>query len=290
MKLPFRAHSSRRRSVPAEQGARRRAAIIAALAVAALLCAGRPARAGTITALLNGTGLDGIINPGADVTINLGDGSTPNIDYHPGVVNWKLLSNNSALPFANNFTTFCIELTQDIAPNTPVTYTLTDLASAPKPGSSKSGGTNGMGATKATEISELWGQYYNSIGTNDVNAAAFQLAIWKIENDWGDSSMSGSNFFTSGNFRATDPQDNNQVTKLATQWLAYLEAHPGLPPAQGLWALTSPSYQDQVTQVPPPPGPPPPSPVPAPPGLCLAGAGALCLAGYFWRRKRVAVA
>jgi hypothetical protein len=276
MGFPFGVRLPGSRPTPAARAAGRRAGLVAALVVIALLCAGRPAQAGTITAQLNGTGLDGIINPGADVTINVGNGSTPNVAYHPGVVNWTLISNNSSLPFASHFTTFCIELTQDISPGNPYTYTLTDLANAPKPGTSQTGNGNGMGATKATEISELWAKYYSSIGTSGTNAAAFQLAIWKIEYDWNNLPAQGTDFFTSGNFQASG---NAPVTQLATTWLTYLEQHPNLPQAVGLVALTSPGSQDQVTQV-----------LPAPPGLCLAGAGALCLGGFVWFRRRVAFA
>ena len=278
MGFPFGAHLPRRQPAPGVRGAGRRAALVAALAVAALLCAGRPARAGTITALLNGTGLDGIINPGADVTINRGDGSTPSVAYHPGVVNWTMApnGNQSGLPFARNFTTFCIELTQDISPGNSYTYTLSDLASAPKPGSGQTGNGNGMGATKADKIAELWGAFDGPIGTDGTKAAAFQLAIWKIEYDWGDSNFDN---FSGGNFRASN---NSAAVNQATTWLDAIYNNNNLARAQGLWALTNSTAQDQITQV---------APVAAPPSIYLAGAGALCLAGCaWWRRKQAAFA
>jgi hypothetical protein len=218
-----------------------------------------------VTATLNGTGLNDILNPGAWVTINLGDGSAPTLNYKPGMVNWKGVPTNSA-PFQGKFTTFCLELTQDINPGTPYTYSLVSLQNAPKPGSSQTGGAGGMGNIKADEIRKLWGAFYSSINGDGTKAAAFQLAIWKIENDWGGSGTSATDF-TLGNFRASG---NTSATDQASTWLTDLTKPNTYAPDKTLMALTSDSYQDQLVSV----------PVPVPPSLWLASIGVLCLICY----------
>ncbi len=58
----------------------------------------------------------------------------------------------------------------------PQSYTAEPLASGPK------APVNGMGAAKALEIEQLWGQYY-SASMSDETAAGLQIAIWDIVGD-----------------------------------------------------------------------------------------------------------
>jgi hypothetical protein len=225
-------------------------------------------RADFVTATLNGTGLDDILNPGAYVTINLGDGSAPSMNYKPGVVNWTGVSTN-APAFRGKFTTFCLELTQDISPGNAYTYSLIALDNAPKPGSPATGGSGGMGAIKANEIRQLWTGFHGTIGSDGTKAAAFQLCIWKIEDDWGTSAATD---FTKGNFRASN---NASATDQASAWLMNL-THTQYAPDQSLMALTSGQFQDQLVAL----------PAPAPPGIWLGGISLLCLWGYGLARSR----
>jgi hypothetical protein len=238
----------------------------------AVLLAAAPARAGFVTATLANS-YNSALNPSDAVTINMGDGSPANISYNPGKVNWTL-NTESGILLPANFITFCLELTQDINPGGQYTYNVTPVASAPTPGSSQTGGINGMGATKANEIALLWGAFYGQIGTDGTKAAAFQLAIWKIEYDWGDSNQAN---FGKGNFQA----QNNSSTigdpvGLATTWLNDL-SNPNnhYTAAQNLEALTSTSAQDQIVQA-----------LPVPPSAYLAGIGTLCLLGYGYLRRK----
>jgi hypothetical protein len=243
-------------------------------AAVGVFCCAPPARAELVTAELNGNSLGQIISPGSDVTMNLGDGKAPSVAYHAGVVNW-INDTSGASSLAQNFTTFCIELTQDISPGNQYAYSLVAVQDAPSPGSKQTGGSGGMGSYKADQIAALWGGYYNSLmsGNANVNAAAFQLAIWKIEYDWTSTSQSTS--FTSGNFRASD---TNGAVSLATTWLTSLKNNnAGFVRAQGLIALDSATSQDQITQL---------ATAPAPPTALLAAVGGLVLAFGAYRRKR----
>ncbi len=241
-------------------------------------------RADYITGTLDNGPIDGgILNPGANVNINLGDGSAPSVAYYPGVVNWTVANGPNASwvgAVGSAFTTFCIELTQDINPGGTYTYNLVNLANAPKPGSPKGVGTNGMGATKATEIEDLWTLDYGSIAHSsnpNINAAAFQLAIWKIEYDWGDSNYDN---FSAGNFQASGASsDGSSAVTLAAKWLKTLyNTNPTSVSAANLIALDSLSYQDQVMAL-------PPTPTPVPPTFYLTAIGAATLALYGYRRR-----
>jgi hypothetical protein len=196
-------------------------------ALALALLAVQPARAtsfGTLDATLqSGSSLPDIINPGAWVTVNLGNGSSPNIPYYPGLMHWTLNSNNTSphLALPTQFTSFCIDLPQDVSAGSKVTFTAMDLTSAPIDGSPNTAQL--LTTTQAHKIAELWGRYYNTIGTSGANAAAFQLAIWKIEYDWRNGTNSDD--FSTGNFRATTT-DPTGLTALGTAkgWLDYLNS------------------------------------------------------------------
>lgn len=280
---------------------------------ALLLYASSATQADYITGELVSGPIDGtILNPGASVKINFGDGKAPSLNYYPGVVNWTVKKGPSGEPNAawvpavgKAFKTFCIELTQDINPGKTYTYNLVNLKDAPKPGTSQSGGSGGMGQNKANAIGALWAANYSStvpppLGSTakskaaaNSNAAAFQLAIWKIEYDWGNSSFNfsgnGTNDFNHGNFRASAiSSDSNSSTAIATAdaWLKNLGWNVnGRRTETGLIALSSPSAQDQVMALPHPTvsfG----SPVPVPPTFYLAAIGGLAL---LLCRRRLAV-
>jgi hypothetical protein len=113
------------------------------LAAALVLFAARPAGATPlITAALDnslGSNLNNVIYPGASVTINTGDGSAPGVSYYPGVVHWNLVSNTTSYNLPQKFTTFCIDLPQDVVINSPPTnYQFTPTALQYRANASKS--------------------------------------------------------------------------------------------------------------------------------------------------------
>jgi hypothetical protein len=165
------------------------------------------AKAETITATL--TGLD----PWAFGTLHL-DGVG---DDAGGIGNilWQGSSNNDS-PFNGAFNTYCIDLIENIYFGGNYTFVVAPLQDAPKE-SAYPGDTGGpMGAGKANELAELFGQHYADtlpVG-NGVEREAMQLAIWNIIYDTDTSVSTGA-----GAFYADGDVDPTAIC-IANCWLA----------------------------------------------------------------------
>jgi hypothetical protein len=194
--------------------------------------------------------------------INDGTGTPATIVYgRAGYSNWDQTptgpgTNSSELP--NNFRSFCIELTpvgKDIINGGTYTFTIASLESAPV--KDAAGGT-GMGSDRADAIRRLFHGAYND-NLSLVDAAAFQLAIWRLEYDY-DGSMTAAQIkdFNSGNFRAVSYAStqglSDQSIAQAQTWLeaVLLKSGDFATPDFGVVALTNPDRQDQVTRTPEP--------------------------------------
>jgi hypothetical protein len=227
----------------------RQSALVAVLATLVILAAPPASRADLI---LTYQGL----NQGLTLGIDLPDSSSSIIAAQVGQYKWK--------DAAGNFlTTYCVDLLQTFS-TAPVTYTPGELSAAPRP---QGGGisADGMGASRASDIEELWHQYFDSLSTN-TDHAAFQIAIWRII--YGDS-------FTIANANGTTASGSvAQAVSQANAWYADVTSHDyaGTP----LQALLSMTKQDQVT----------PAAVPCPPALQLATAGIVVLLGSLWRQRQ----
>jgi hypothetical protein len=265
-----------------------------------VLAAGQRASADTET--LTWSGATGSSN----IAFSLGNGSTANGQAQPGPYFW------------NNFSvsTFCIELTAGI-PGAPASTTFNQLSPGSAP-TIKVSGTGDSAAQVGQAIEALYGNYYNQTvqtktATNNVNNAAFQLALWELIYD-GSTDLknpSANNFFSGGNFQVTtsmsytDPTtklkttnsgNSNLATELSTAqtWL-----NNTLGNISGGLANYNTNFssvgmqvvalsdglggtQDQMGIVPVPKV----NGVPAPPGVVLAGFGLIALLGRGrWNRQ-----
>lgn len=155
---------------------------------------------------------------------------------------------------------FCVEIRQDVDFGGHYVYDLAPVAQVPN--------TSPMGATKADELSELWGRYFSIVVDND-SAAAFQLAVWEIVNDTQLDLHAGNFQTVLGPGQTTD----GAYVALAQGWLNSLD---GTGPKQHLVGLTNSDYQDQITTI--------PAPAAAWGGLALLAA---CIAAGI--RKRLAL-
>jgi hypothetical protein len=152
-----------------------------------------------------------------------------------GPEQWHRQSGSTAL--GDNFTSFCIELTQDVWDGAVFTYDIGALESVPPPGVSLAAAGNGM--SKADYLRKLWALHEGQV-VDGMTGAAFQTAVWDIVYD-ADFSLSV------GNFRAT-----GGATALAQNWLTDVKNSQVAYTAPNLVALTNPEGQDQIAAAPAP--------------------------------------
>lgn len=232
---------------------RMRSLLTAAVAVAA---SASLSLAGTVIATFNG------VNPGQGVGAL--ETSLGSIGTTAGVFNWTRTGGTHVGAPTGNFTSFCIELNQNISTGNSYTYNVINLADAPNPGLPVPG-VNGMGAAKASDIKKLWAAYRSSV-VGATTAAAFQVAVWEIVYETT-STYSVSN--GSGNFYLTNAAG---VVAQANTWLSSLGS---LTAEANLAALSNDDYQDQVVAVPLPPA-------------VLAGMGLMTVMGVGYVRRSLA--
>lgn len=187
-----------------------------------------------------------------------------NLTYLSGDNHYIFAGNPTTSPSPSQFISFCIELTQDIQLNSTYTVDVVSLASAPKPASGPL--ATGMGSTAAMLISELWAAHFHDIfytasqqnpvePTQEEQAAAFQLAIWKLEYDSNNLNYTGDALFQHGYLQITQNMSNTSVGQ-AEKWIADVVAMNDKGPQANLLAITGDGgidFQDQVVEVLPEP-------------------------------------
>jgi hypothetical protein len=197
-----------------------------------------------------------------------------------GKFHWQGTAANPA-GLQGAFTSFCIDLKDEVTIGGQATYTLGDLKDAPinHSGINAGAGSGGMGAAKANVLSLLFGQFYNQV-VDSASAGAFQAAIWEIvyedavPTNLADYDVKNFNpgSLTYGFKVTSTSSDFATLTSKANNWLDQLDPAGA---KMSLAAIMSDQYQDQIIVV------PTPSAVTAGFGLL----GTLGVAGIIQRRR-----
>ncbi|KRB80705.1 hypothetical protein ASE00_16865 [Sphingomonas sp. Root710] len=148
-------------------------------------------------------------------------------------------------PTATTFFAFCVEPYEDAALNASYSFTVDPVAQA-----AKSSIAGGIGAAKALQIAQLFGNYAPDLSApmTAIQASALQVALWEIVSELPTNPFS----VTAGNTYFSTPGGANttQVMDLAQSYLNYVStAGSSAPQAQGLTALTVNGNQDFIGQV-----------------------------------------
>lgn len=193
--------------------------LLTGVPLTAALCVA-PASGGTVTAKFNNLDL------AHNVQVNIGSG---NQTFSAGRFDWTLVSSSGTLLGdygGGNFKTFCVELTQFVAPGG--TYTFNEILPL---ANLFGGGTSG--ANIANLLGELYADEFDNVDTA-AEAASFQVAVWEIVKDGG-AGVANLNL-GAGNFTLVSG------ASLAASYLANL----GGGPVEALVGLQNPSNQDQI--------------------------------------------
>lgn len=247
----------------------------AALAVVAAVSAVSVAHGASVTATLHE------VSPSQIVGVSY-NGQALGQAY-AGTLNWYGQAGNAG-GLTGPFSTFCIDLLQDVYVGSTYGYEVVDLTEAPDPlppTAPADGG--GMGPSNAAKVQKLYALEYDNVGSDHTRAAAFQVALWEMLYETGGTSgVADGNFFLTGVPSA--------LIDLANQFVSAASAPGSLLYPNQLLVLTSPTAQDQIfvgdLMSPEPPARQGEAPVPVPAPAAVAGAVPLLGGLALFRRIR----
>ncbi len=264
-----------------------------AFSVAALLSGGL-ASADTVTATLGNTSTG--LSPGTDLAVNVTFNGGALSAAFIGQINWFNAVVTPSLSYPDNqyltqalngasFSTYCIEGTEDVYFSSPASWDgVVGLANAPETAPSLT--NTFFTAAQISDLNTFWNNNYDSIGSDNSLATAFQLGIWEIvsANDKNGIALDngGSNFLSAGDFQASNGSNTTAVGQ-ANTWLTDLKTETNSG-KYNLYALVKYGTQDQIFAVQAPTIVTRTVPLPAalPAGLSLLGGLAL----FNFRKRR----
>jgi hypothetical protein len=219
-------------------------AFVGAMLVAAAACGSTAANAATVIGTLQSFGV------GDTITLHgvRPNGSTFASQVLNGISVFSRTGGTETSTLAgsggNSFFAFCVEPYEDAQLNANYTFTVDPVAQA-----AKSSIANGIGAAKALQIAQLFGNYAPdlTVPMSAIQASAIQVALWEIVSELPTNPLD----VTSGNTYFSTPGSANtpQVMSLAQTYLNYVStAGSSAPVANGLKALTINGNQDFLVQ------------------------------------------
>jgi hypothetical protein len=163
-----------------------------------------------------------------------------------GKLRWTVNSSTDPLVSVGSFITYCIELERTLAPPTD-NFNVGLVRNAPDPGTSSPFPSGSIGLAREILLAKLYDIAYPSLSTT-TDFAAFQLSVWELTHETTNTfNVSTGN----GTFYLASGASALAVTE-ANAWLLAL-AGPPVTHILDVYALTSPTNQDQIFPVPAPP-------------------------------------
>ena len=246
------------------------------------------------------------LKPGTDnltVQFNALASSPPPADFNAfvGQINWTTNDPNflGTGKTVTNFSTYCIEGTQNVIFGGSYSWSVTQLTFGSAPSTSVPNPGPSLSAIQVQQMYYYYDNNYENVNSSsnpNEYATAFQLGLWEIvSGDTLSGEPTDSTMFGGGSFTASG--SDNGAFALAAGWVdkAVNGTLDSDAVALTLYALTDSGIQDQIVALPPSPGglgsgAPFPTPTPAalPAGLSIFGC--LGAAAFFRRRRQIVVA
>ena len=163
-----------------------------------------------------------------------------------GQLSWSGMTGTAAgLGVPASFRSFCIDGLQGVAPGSNTFAEVRPIAASSL-----------LGTPRAGLLADFWRQYgpADASGfTDNTDSAAFQIAVWEIINDGRTAGPAGTRLafdLAAGQFSVNPAGRSLPATLRAEQWLAGFDTTAPARASVVLYALESPTRQDQVVCVP----------------------------------------